>query len=51
MFETVPLTFVNFLLYIDVFNMDKISGISDSLLIAIVSAIIKILKELLILYL
>lgn len=50
MFETFPITVMNILLYIDVFNMDKMQGFSDSIIIAILSALLKILKELVILY-
>lgn len=50
MFETVPVTVMNFLLYINVFNMDEIQGFSNLIEVAIVSAIFKILKELIILY-
>lgn len=50
MFETVPILVMNILLYLNVFNLDKMEGFSNLIEVAILSAAFKILKELVILY-
>lgn len=50
MFETVPILFMNILLWVNVFNSDEIEGFSNLIELAIISAAFKVLKELVILY-
>lgn len=50
MFETVPITVMNILLYLNVFNLDRMEGFANLIEIAILSSFFKILKELVILY-
>lgn len=50
MFETLPVLIANFLLWINVFNLDKIEGFSNLIEVAILSSCFKIFKEMLILY-
>lgn len=50
MFETVPILIMNILLWIRILNSDEIDGFSNLIILSIISAVFKILKELISLY-